>query len=201
MATLIFLAVFICLLVLAGRLITHIARGKDAAVVLRMMLILVSGYVLLWLVFFVLRQDKEVALGVDSCFDDWCVTVTAVDRPAVLGRPERPVDADGQFVILTLRMSNQAKGIGQRPSEHRVMLMDEQGRSWRFSTRGQQALEASTGRLPPLDAYLGLHQSLETEMVFDIPKDARGLKARIEEGPPIINFLLLPVERKVFPLP
>jgi hypothetical protein len=44
-----------------------------------------------------------------------------------------------------------------------------------------------------------LHQTLETLLVFDVPNEARGLKALIEEGPPI-TLLLLPDDREVFSL-
>jgi len=64
---------------------------------------------------------------------------------------------------------------------------------------GQQLLEKSRGSQPGLDQRLELHQTLETLLVFDVPNEARGLKALIEEGPPI-TLLLLPDDREVFSL-
>ena len=82
MTTFIFLVCFICLLLLILRVITNAVLGKDIVVLIRMILILVSGYILLWLVFFACRQDKEVPLGVDTCFDDWCAMVTGAEYGA-----------------------------------------------------------------------------------------------------------------------
>ena len=201
MTTFIFLAFFICLLLLVLRLITNAVQGKDVVVLIRMILGLVAAYILLWLVFFAFRQDKEVPLGVDSCFDDWCAMVTGAEYPVTLGRPDRPVYPQGQFILLYVRMSNHARRVGQKPSFPRVVLLDARGRSWGYSERGQAALEVSEGPQEPLDSYLAVHQSIETGIVFDVPTDAKGLKARIEEGPPFLDYLLLPTTRQVVPLP
>ena len=95
-------------------------------------------------------------------------------------------------------MTNKARGIAQKPSEPRIHILDENGQTWSISTIGQKALEASEGFQIPIDERLELHQSLQTKIVFDIPKDAKGLKAIIEEGPPFITNLLLQNNKKVF---
>jgi guanyl-specific ribonuclease Sa len=60
-------------------------------------------------------------------------------------------------------------------------------------------LKSRGGGQPELDQRLELHQTLETLLVFDVPNEARGLKALIEEGPPF-TLLLLPDDREVFSL-
>jgi hypothetical protein len=97
-------------------------------------------------------------------------------------------------------MSNNAKGIAQKPSEPRVHIIDDNGNSYSFSPEGQLALEKQKGKQIPIDERLELHQSLETQLVFDVPKDAKGLKALIEEGP-FITKLLFNENKEVFLIP
>jgi hypothetical protein len=94
-------------------------------------------------------------------------------------------------------MSNHARGIAQKPSEPRIHIIDGQGHSWVFSKEGQQALESREGKQKDIGERLELHESLGTRIVFDIPKDEKGLKAFIEEGP-FITKLLLPEDKEVF---
>ena len=91
-------------------------------------------------------------------------------------------------------MSNHARGIAQKPCEPRVHIIDEKENHWSFSEEGQQALEKLIGNQIPIDEKLELHQSLETQLVFDIPKEANKLKVLIEEGP--LNTKLLFNENK-----
>ncbi|MBK7305476.1 MAG: hypothetical protein IPI30_21340 [Saprospiraceae bacterium] len=97
-------------------------------------------------------------------------------------------------------MSNHARGIAQKPSEPRVHITDEKGNSYSFSLAGQQALEKQIGKQIPLDERLELNQSLETQLVFDVLKDARRLEILFEEGP-FITRLLFNENREVFLTP
>ena len=165
MTTFLFFAVFISLFLLLLRLITNVVRGRSIVPPLRGILLLVAGYVLLWGICYCVRQDKLVPLGADNCFDDWCVSVVGADAS---------VEPQGRLVRLYVKLSSRRRF---KPVELRVMLMDDQGRSWERSLQGA------------------------TELVFDVPKDATGLKARFDKGPKWVGWLLLPVGRKVIVLP
>jgi hypothetical protein len=201
MATLIFIIALLSFLFLGAKIVLHLVAGKDIVILIRMLLMLILGYVALWFVFFALRVDKEVPLGVDSCYDDWCVMVTGVDYPATLGRPDHPAPPQGQWVLLYVRLSNPARAAQLRETQPRVFVMDESGREWEYSPRGQAALEESSGRQTPFVNQPGLQQSFETELVFDVPKGAKRLKAKIDNGPSIIRYLSLPAGRQVVVLP
>ncbi|HLZ89464.1 MAG TPA: hypothetical protein VKQ52_19555, partial [Puia sp.] len=108
---------------------------------------------------------------------------------------------EGQFVLLYVRVSNRAQKDRKRPAGLRVEVLDRTGRHWEYSLRGQRALEESSGSQTPLDSYLDAHSSFETELVFDVPKDAKGLRARVDMGPGLLRSLLLPREREVVVLP
>lgn len=135
-------------------------------------------------------------LGTDVCFDDWCATITQIDKTNKLAS----IKEGRQFIILHIRMSNRARGIAQKPSEPRIHIIDNTGQVWAYSESGQKTLENVTGKQISLDQKLELHQSLETELVFDVPQNATGLMVLIEEGP-FITELLLPDNRKVFRVP
>jgi hypothetical protein len=161
------------------------------------MAVIVTAYGFLWLGFYLKRADQVVPLGTDVCFDDWCASITEIERPPVIGNDNNALHPHGRFFILRIKMSNHARGISQKPSEPRVHIIDEHGQAWSFSHEGQQALENAMGKQIGIDHRLELHESLETQVVFDIPKEVKGLKALIEEGP-FITKLLLEDDRQVF---
>ena len=193
MATLLFLATVLIILILIIRLVIKILRQKSFASTIKLLGLVFLTYTLLWTIFYFKSSNKEIGLGTDICFDDWCVTVTKIERQATLGN-EKP---NGQFIILYIKMSNHAKRIAQKPSEPRVHIKDEKGNSWTITPKGQKALNNLIGVQIPIDQKLELHQSLETKLVFDIPLDAKKLHVLIEEGP-FITKLLLQDDNHVF---
>jgi hypothetical protein len=165
--------------------------------VLRAILVVVFSYSLLWGIFYVVNAEEQpIPLGTDVRFDDWCATITKIERPETIGDKS----PDGQFVVLYITMTNKAKGIAQKPSDPRIHIIDHQGHKWAYSEDGQRALESVYGKQIPLDQRLELHQSLNTMLVFDIPKNATDSEVYIEEGPSITK-LLFPEPKKVFLLP
>ena len=200
MTALIFFGTIIAILILLVRLIMKVIKHKNIAATFRKIVIIVLSYLVLWGIFYFISSDKVVPIGTDICFDDWCASVTKFERPKTLGKENQELTPHGQFIILNITMSNQARGIAQKPSEPRVHIVDEKGNSYSFSTEGQQALEKQIGNQIPIDERLELHESLETQLVFDIPKDARNLKVLIEEGP-LITKLLFSENKAVFLIP
>ena len=53
------------------------------------------------------------------------------------------------------------------------------------------------GKQIPIDSKLELHQSLETQLIFDIPINSKNLKGVIEEGPFITKLLFYP-DREIY---
>lgn len=124
--------------------------------------------------------QRVIALGEEHCFDDWCVAVEeATSRPA-LGTGRADSIASGTFYVVSVRLSNHARGREQRASSAVLYLLDESGTRHDVSTGGQAALEAERGHLPPLTATIPVGGLLRTAQVFDIPSDATGLSAVIE---------------------
>lgn len=193
MATLIFFATILTIIIQTIRIIIKAVRQKNILTSVRLLAIVLLSYSVLWTVFYFISSNKAISLGTDICFDDWCATVTKIDRVPTLGNEK----AKGLFIILHIKMSNQARGIAQKPSEPRVHIIDDKGHSWTLSKQGQNAIKNLQGRQIPIDQKLELHQSLETNLVFDIPQNAKNCKVLIEEGP-FITKLLLQEDNKVF---
>jgi hypothetical protein len=160
----------------------------------------VAVYVLAWTMFYFDRNEKPVPFDTDVCFDDWCATVEGVDTVKTLGIGPTEIRPKGIFFILHVKMSNHARGIAQKPSEPRIHIEDGDGNIWTFSAKGQRALESTDGKQNDIGKRLELDESLVTKIVFEIPRNKRGLKAMIEEGPFITKFLL-PEDKEVFLLP
>ncbi|GEM_PF-690518 len=197
MTSIIFISTIIALIYYFITLTINILKRKRIFSELRILAIIVSTYSIMWFISYLLSGDKMVSLGTDICFDDWCATITNAEQSQTLGFDGLVVKPKGQFIILSISMSNHARGIAQKPSEPRIHLIDESGKSWSFSEEGQNALERHSGNQIALDSKLELHQTLKTQMVFDVPKESKDLKAVIEEGP-WITKLLFKEERKVF---
>ncbi len=193
MATLIFFLTILISLVLVIRIVIKAILHKNTVATFRILGTVLFLYTLLWTIFYFKSSVKEASFGTDICFDDWCATVTKIDKQEILGN-EKP---NGQFIIVHIKMSNRARGIAQKPSEPRVHIKDETGHSWAFSSQGQQALNNLIGNQVSIDQRLELHESLETKLVFDIPKEAKNLHILIEEGP-FITKLLFQEDKSVF---
>jgi hypothetical protein len=199
METLIFLGTLIALLVFLVKLIVRLFQNKSILSPLRTIGIITLSYTVIWLIFYFMSSLKNVPAGTDICFDDWCATVMAFEKADALGKENHLIRANGQYIILVIKMSNHARGIAQKPSEPRVHIIDDKGHYLSYSQEGQKELEEMTGKQIPLDSRLELHQSLETMLVFDVPAGSKELKAIIEEGP-FITRLLFKENKEVFSL-
>ncbi len=197
MATLLFLATIVTLLILLANLTAKLIKRKNIATTLKAIALVTLSYFSLWCFFYFISNDVAVPLGTDICFDDWCITVTKIEKTPSIEKDNEVLAPNEQFVILHIKISNHARGIAQKPSKPRVHIIDEKGSYWSVSDKGQHLLEKTFGQQVPIDQKLELNQSLETQLVFEIPKNAEKIKVLIEEGPFITKFLL-PDDRKVF---
>jgi hypothetical protein len=127
-----------------------------------------------------MSPQRIFAIGEDRCFDDWCVAVKDVTVMPELGDGADVVRANGQFYVVTLRLSNHARGRSQRASSAAVRLMDGQGRVYEVSPRGQAAYESRHGPAPPLTSALGVGRSLDTVRVFELPTDSHEVGLTVE---------------------
>ncbi|MVN20932.1 hypothetical protein [Mucilaginibacter arboris] len=197
MKSLIFLLSILSLLFLLIALIVKALKGKPIRQTFKILVSIILGYSLIWIIFYFKSSYTTIPFGTDVCFDDWCATVTSIDRENELTKKIAGMSADSARIVLHIKMSNHARGIAQKPSEPRVHLIDAKGNLYPNSAKAQQILEQLRGTQIKLDQRLALGESLETQLVYVVPKTAKGLKALIEEGPFITKFLF-PDDQPVF---
>ena len=198
LSTLILFVTFVALDVLIIILIINLIKNKPVKPVLRKILVVFVSYSVLWLLFYFKSSEHIVLPGTDICFDDWCASVTKIDKPDSLGNSSDVKLPHGKFILLHIRVSNHAKRIAQTPSEPRIFIMDSKGMKYFISDESQQSLEQEIGKQPDIGERLELHQTVETQLAFDVPRDATGLKIRIEEHPAFITKILFPEDRDIF---
>jgi hypothetical protein len=115
----------------------------------------------------------------------------------VLGTEMQQTDARGKFIIVRMktwfdeRTISAHRGNGPlTPNLRKVFLVDETGRRFEPSAEGQAAFERLSNRSTPLTAALRPGESYITNLVFDVPKDARGLLLLITENDPETRLVI-----------
>jgi hypothetical protein len=108
-----------------------------------------------------IQRQKVVAVGQEQCFDEMCFTVMGAEEvPSFLIRDGR------RLVRVTVRVRNRGRGRAQSENLISAYLVDGQGRTWKGS--------AGVGGVP-LTARVAAGDSVVSEPVFKVAKDATGL--------------------------
>ena len=118
-------------------------------------------------------------------------SVSAVETAGAIGPEMRQISARGQFVIVRLKVwfdehtISRSRGDGPlTPNPRRVVLEDANGRAYAQSPEGEAQLVRGKGEAGSLDEPLRPGQSFATDLVFDVPKQASGLRLLITEDDP-----------------
>jgi hypothetical protein len=118
-------------------------------------------------------------------------SVSGIATAGALGREMRQTSAHGQFVVVRLKVWFDERTISRNrgdgpltPNRRRVVLVDGSGRTYAESSEGEAELSRMDGQQASLKQPLRPGQSLSTQLVFDVPKEARGLRLLITEDDP-----------------
>jgi len=155
-------------------------RRQRAANLLVRYLAFAAIYLVALVVVSLVSPQRVLAVGEDRCFDDWCVAVENVTITPELGQGESLLRANGAFYVVTLRLSNRARGRDQRAGSAAIHLIDDLDRWHDASPRGQRAYVAQHGPVAPLTATIPLGQSLTTVQVFDLPMESHDVGLAVE---------------------
>jgi hypothetical protein len=116
---------------------------------------------------------------------------------SVLGPEMQQVAADGEFVVVRVktwfdeRTISAHRGNGPlTPNRRMVMLVDDARRKFAPSPEGQKAFTSLIDNSTPLTQPLRPGESYTTDFVFDVPKDARGLRLLITEDDPETRLVI-----------
>jgi hypothetical protein len=192
------------LLVLLGLVALHalvVRRYGRMKVSLVGLALVAAVYFGLLLAFSLASGERVLARGEEKHFCEidchLAYSVAGVRRAKTIGVGSEQATARGEFVVVTLRtrfdettISSQ-RGNGQLyPNPRRAIVYDAEGRAYEPTEEGRRALasEGDTGR--PLDTPLRPGESYTTELVFDLPSEARSPILLINESSPETHFII-----------
>jgi len=125
-------------------------------------------------------ETKTVAKLNEPAQDgDLQFTATQIETATSLGNSYTKRDSQGMFYVITLKIENKGKETKTVDSSM-ITLTDSQGRKFDRSIEGQTAKGLSQGKV---DLFLQQVQpglGVTGDIVFDIPKDATGLKLLVK---------------------
>lgn len=131
------------------------------------------------------RRDRTIPLGMPVRFDDFSFAVVDTRRLDAIDdlRPVR-----GSFLVVRLGIRNQAKRVDYRFQAGQTLVEGGDGRRYPIDPQATRTLSSTPSGLPGCDQPIPAGQSCTTELVFDVPRDARSPRLRLSSGP-IVDVL------------
>lgn len=124
-------------------------------------------------------------------------SLVSAQTAAGLGPELQQTAAHGKFVTLRMktwfdeRTISSHRGNGPlTPNRRKTLLVDDTGRSYEPSPEGQFALARSGNSSTPMAQSLRPGESYTTDLAFDVPKNARGLRLLLIEDDPETRFIV-----------
>lgn len=124
-------------------------------------------------------------------------SLEGAETAAALGPELQQTSAHGKFVIARVktwfdeRTISAHRGNGPlTPNRRKVIVVDDTGRNFAPSPEGEAAFSRVGGSFTPLTQPLRPGESYITDFVFDVPKDARGLRLLITEDDPETRLVI-----------
>ena len=193
LGNLIFALVFLTTLCLTLALLYRKLRGRGIRGIAGAIFVCLSVYAILLLGVSFRSETRNLALGTDKCFDDWCATVTGAQSQPQLSAP-----AGMKPLAVMIRVSNRARRATFRPSQPRVMLVLANGETLVPSADALQKFEAQAGPQEDLGKRLIAGASFQTALVFEVPAGVREASVVLLEGPTLVTSVLVGDENSVF---
>lgn len=164
---LLFVLVFLSMGVstLAALLLWATGRRPAALRVARLIGIGVVVYGVALVIVSEISPSRELALGQDRCYDDWCIAVVEAG----------PQNGDaGDAYAVTFQLTNRAQRVAQREQGLVVYLLDQADRHYEARDVGDE---------PPFDVRLRPNEHLRTTRRFDVPASVGPFRlAIVHEG-------------------
>jgi hypothetical protein len=145
-------------------------------------LVLATGYALVLLGVSMTSHEKTLAPGENKYFCEMdchiAYSVVNTEEAEALGDESRQTVAAERFVIVRLKTWFDPSTISPHrgdsplsPNPRRMVLLDDAGRQFPRSTRGEAALAEVRGGTTPTPHALRPGESYVTDLVFDVPAD------------------------------
>lgn len=124
-------------------------------------------------------------------------SLVGAETAGTLGPEMQQTSAKGRFVVLRLKTwfdegtISPHRGNGPlTPNRRRVLLVDETGQSYAPSAEGQAAVARLGQSSMPLAKAVRPGESYTTDLVFDVPNDARRLRLLVTEDDQETRFVI-----------
>ncbi len=124
------------------------------------------------------RRDQTVGLNQEIQYDDFAFSMLGVRKASALGKGDS--QADGVYYVVTIKVANHAVRVDYTFKKKEAILIDDSGREFHVSPRGQRLLESNEGQHCSGPIHAGT--SCVIDVVFDVPKSANVSQLRISEG-------------------
>ena len=125
-------------------------------------------------------------------------SVVGVRRAKTLGEGAAQAIARGEFLVVTLKTRfdettiSPTRGDGElEPNPRSVTVYDADGRAYAPSDEGARALDAAGASGTPIETPLRPGESYTTELVFDLPADARDTRLLVNESDLPTRFIIV----------
>ncbi len=174
----------------------RLARWAAAAVV-----VVAAGYGATLLIASLTSHARALGAGERKYFCEVdcheAYSVTGFTTARTLGPASNPTTANGTFYVVKIRVwfdpstINPHRGIGYlHPNPHVAVVVDERGREYPLSSRGQEAFESSAGHAIPFTQLLRPGESYETTRVFDVPVNAKNPQLYVTTPEWVTEFMI-----------
>lgn len=191
-------------LVVLGLVAMHalvVRRYGRARVSLTLLAGVAALYFVVVLVFSFASGGRVLARGEEKHFCEMdchlAYSVVGVRRAKSLGEGSAQADARGEFLVVTLKTRfdettiSANRGNGELyPNPRSVTVYDADGRSYAPSEEGSHALAAAGAAGQPIETPLRPGESYTTELVFDMPADARDPRLLVNESDLPTRFII-----------
>jgi hypothetical protein len=170
-----------------------VRRYGRARVSLVMLGVTAATYFGVLLVFSFASGGRVLARGEEKHFCEvdchLAYSVVGVRRAKTLGDGSAQATARGEFLVVTLKTRfdettvSPTRGDGElQPNPRGVTVYDADGRAYAPSDEGTRSLAASGASGTPIETPLRPGESYTTELVFDLPADARDTRLLVNES-------------------
>jgi hypothetical protein len=159
---------------LAVGVIAATGRVRLAARMLGVWGLCVAFYLTIVVIVSIFTKPRDLAIGEDACFDDWCIAVDHVEHAPTSGP---------RTYIVTFRLSSRARRVSQREHNLIAYLRDADGRRYEAGPASNEL---------PFDTLLTPGQTLQTTRVYGLPPGTEQpqLVIKHEGGFPIGWFII-----------
>jgi hypothetical protein len=124
-------------------------------------------------------------------------SLTRAETAGALGPEMQQTFAKGKFVLLRVKTWFDERTISARrgnapltPNRRRVLMVDDTGRSYAPAAAAGAEFARLGQSSTPFTEALRPGESYTTDLVFDVPNDARGLRLLVTEDDPETHFVI-----------